>query len=63
VRRPLASAPGLKRNLGADYKGYWHDELRERVFVTIVNFLNHLKLYFFYIVVTYWFDSADNGTL
>jgi len=32
-------------------------------FVTSDSFLNHLKKYFFYIVLTYSFDSVDNGTL
>jgi len=51
-----------RRNLG-DYKGHWHDESHECIFATSDNLLNHLKLYFVYIVVTYSFDSADNGTL
>jgi len=54
----------IRRDLGADYKGHWHDESREHDFVTNDNFLDHLELYyFFYIVVTYSFDSTDNSTL
>jgi len=34
----------IRRNSGADYKGHWHDESLEYVFVTSDNFLNHLKL-------------------
>jgi len=53
----------IRRNLGADYKGHWNDESHEHIIVTSDNYLNHIKLYFFYIVVTYSFDSVDNDTL
>jgi len=52
-----------RRNLEADYKGHWCDEPHECIFVTSDNLLNHLELYFFYIVVNYSFDSTDNDTL
>ena len=32
-------------------------------FATSDNLLNHLKMYFFYVVVTYLLDSANSGNL
>jgi len=59
----LTEKPKKMRNLGDDYKGHWNDKSHDYVLVTSDNFLNHLKLYFFYIVIAYLFDGTDNGTL